>query len=48
MTFLMGAFVAAIFLMFTILLIQMNSFYQAFLVLTAIIFSTTASTSGVS
>ncbi|MGR3198778.1 MAG: efflux RND transporter permease subunit [Paracoccus sp. (in: a-proteobacteria)] len=39
MTFLMGAFVAAIFLMFTILLIQMNSFYQAFLVLTAIIFS---------
>ncbi|TJZ93936.1 efflux RND transporter permease subunit [Paracoccus gahaiensis] len=39
MTFLMGAFVAAIFLMFTILLIQMNSFFQAFLVLTAIIFS---------
>ena len=39
MTFLMGAFVAAIFLMFTILLIQMNSFYQAFLVLTAIVFS---------
>ncbi|WP_410217196.1 efflux RND transporter permease subunit [Paracoccus sp. (in: a-proteobacteria)] len=39
MTFLAGAFVAAIFLMFTILLIQMNSFYQAFLVLTAIIFS---------
>nr|WP_111300963.1 efflux RND transporter permease subunit [Paracoccus saliphilus] len=39
MTFLMGAFVAAIFLMFTILLIQMNSFYQAFLVLSAIIFS---------
>ncbi|MBM3605598.1 MAG: efflux RND transporter permease subunit [Alphaproteobacteria bacterium] len=39
MTFLMGAFVAAVFLMFTILLIQMNSFFQAFLVLTAIIFS---------
>ncbi|KJZ32930.1 acriflavin resistance protein [Paracoccus sp. S4493] len=39
MTFLMGAFVAAIFLMFTILLIQMNSFYQALLVLTAIVFS---------
>lgn len=41
MTFLMGAFVAAIFLMFTILLIQMNSFFQAGLVLTAIIFSIT-------
>ncbi|WVJ74239.1 efflux RND transporter permease subunit [Paracoccus marcusii] len=41
MTFLMGAFVAAIFLMFTILLIQMNSFYQALLVLTAIVFSIT-------
>ena len=39
MTFLMGAFVAAILLMFTILLTQMNSFYQAGLVLTAIIFS---------
>ncbi|RJE79797.1 efflux RND transporter permease subunit [Paracoccus sp. JM45] len=39
MTFLSGAFIAAIFLMFTILLIQMNSFFQAFLVLSAIIFS---------
>ncbi|MFN3277712.1 MAG: efflux RND transporter permease subunit [Paracoccus hibiscisoli] len=39
MTFLVGAFVAAIFLMFTILLTQMNSFFQAGLVLTAIIFS---------
>ncbi|WP_022707671.1 efflux RND transporter permease subunit [Paracoccus zeaxanthinifaciens] len=39
MTFLSGAFVAAIFLMFLILLIQMNSFYQAGLVLSAIIFS---------
>ncbi|MBW7056261.1 efflux RND transporter permease subunit [Paracoccus bogoriensis] len=39
MTFLVGAFFAALFLMFTILLIQMNSFYQAFLILTAIIFS---------
>lgn len=39
MTFLVGAFFVALFLMFTILLIQMNSFYQAFLILTAIIFS---------
>ncbi|TJZ85878.1 efflux RND transporter permease subunit [Paracoccus hibiscisoli] len=39
MTFLVGAFVAAILLMFTILLTQMNSFFQAGLVLTAIIFS---------
>ncbi|MDO5646502.1 efflux RND transporter permease subunit [Paracoccus sp. (in: a-proteobacteria)] len=39
MTFLMGAFVAAIFLTFMILLLQMNSFYQTFLILTAIIFS---------
>lgn len=39
MTFLVGAFLVALFLMFTILLIQMNSFYQAFLILTAIVFS---------
>ncbi|MDM7458237.1 MAG: efflux RND transporter permease subunit, partial [Paracoccus sp. (in: a-proteobacteria)] len=39
MRFLMVAFVVAVFLMFTILLTQMNSFFQAFLILTAIIFS---------
>ena len=39
MTFLVGAFVTAIFLMFTILVTQFNSFYQAFLVLSAIVFS---------
>ena len=39
MTFLVGAFATAIFLMFTILVTQFNSFYQAFLVLSAIVFS---------
>ena len=39
MTFLVGAFGTAIFLMFTILVTQFNSFYQAFLVLSAIVFS---------
>jgi multidrug efflux pump len=40
MTFLMGAFVTAIFLMALVLVIQFNSIYQATLVLSAIVFST--------
>jgi len=40
MTFLMLAFVSAIFLMTLILVTQFNSLYQAMLILTAIIFST--------
>jgi len=40
MTFLMTAFLSAIFLMTLILVTQFNSLYQAFLVLSAIIFST--------
>ncbi|MFT4727454.1 MAG: multidrug efflux pump [Granulosicoccus sp.] len=40
MTFLMMAFVSAIFLMTLILVTQFNSLYQAMLILTAIIFST--------
>lgn len=40
MTFLMGAFISAILLMALILVIQFNSIYQAFLVLSAIVFST--------
>ncbi|MES9998890.1 MAG: efflux RND transporter permease subunit [Candidatus Thiodiazotropha lotti] len=40
MTFLMGAFISAIFLMALVLVIQFNSIYQAFLVLSAIVFST--------
>lgn len=39
MTFLINAFVVAIFLMFAILLTQLNSFFQSALVLSAIIFS---------
>ena len=39
MTFLVGAFITAIFLMFVILVLQFNSFYQAFVVMSAIIFS---------
>ena len=39
MTFLSGAFVGAIFLMFLILVTQFNSFYQAFVVMSAIIIS---------
>ena len=39
MIFLMSAFVAAILLMFVILLTQFNNFYQAFVVMSAIIFS---------
>ena len=39
MTFLAGAFVTAIFLMFTILVTQFNSIYHAVLVLSAIVFS---------
>ena len=39
MTFLMGAFASAIGLMFVILLTQFNSFWQAFVVMSAIIFS---------
>ncbi len=39
MTFLIGAFVSAIGLMFLILLTQFNSFWQAFVVMSAIIFS---------
>ncbi|WCE66937.1 efflux RND transporter permease subunit [Sulfitobacter faviae] len=39
MIFLVGAFVTAIFLMFVILVIQFNSFYQAFVVMSAIVFS---------
>jgi multidrug efflux pump len=39
MVFLMSAFAAAIMLMFMILLVQFNSFYQAFVVMSAIVFS---------
>ncbi|MFG6597824.1 efflux RND transporter permease subunit, partial [Sulfitobacter sp. 1A09293] len=39
MIFLVGAFITAIFLMFVILVIQFNSFYQAFVVMSAIVFS---------
>ena len=39
MVFLVGAFVAAIVLMLVILVLQFNSFYQAFVVMSAIIFS---------
>ena len=39
MAFLVSAFVAAIVLMFMILLLQFNSFYQAFVVMSAIVFS---------
>ena len=40
MTFLLNAFITAIFLMMIVLVTQFNSFYQAFLVLSAIVFST--------
>ncbi|GGD70161.1 efflux RND transporter permease subunit [Lacimicrobium alkaliphilum] len=40
MTFLIRAFITAIFLMLMILLVQFNSWYQSLLVLSAIIFST--------
>ena len=40
MSFLVGAFATAIFLMMVILVTQFNSFYQAILVLSAIVFST--------
>ena len=40
MEFLMGAFFSAIFLMALVLVTQFNSIYQAFLVLSAIVFST--------
>lgn len=39
MIFLVGAFITAIFLMFVILVLQFNSFFQAFIVMSAIIFS---------
>jgi multidrug efflux pump len=39
MTFLVGAFAAAIFGMLVILVLQFNSFYQAFVVMSAIVFS---------
>lgn len=39
MTFLIGAFISAILLMFIILLIQFNNFYQSFIVMSAIVFS---------
>jgi multidrug efflux pump len=39
MIFLVSAFIAAVFLMFVILLVQFNSFYQALVVMSAIIFS---------
>jgi multidrug efflux pump len=39
MIFLVGAFATAIFLMFVILVLQFNNFYQAFVVMSAIIFS---------
>ena len=39
MNFLVGAFATAIFLMFVILVLQFNSFYQAFVVMSAIVFS---------
>lgn len=40
MTFLMNAFITAIFLMLMILLVQFNSWYQSILILSAIVFST--------
>jgi multidrug efflux pump len=40
MEFLIGAFISAIFLMALVLVTQFNSIYQAFLVLSAIVFST--------
>ena len=39
MQFLVGAFATAVALMFTVLVLQFNSFYQAFVVMSAIIFS---------
>jgi multidrug efflux pump len=39
MAFLTGAFTTAVFLMFVILLLQFNSLYQAFVVMSAIVFS---------
>ena len=39
MVFLVGAFISAILLMFLILLLQFNSFYQALIVMSAIVFS---------
>jgi multidrug efflux pump len=39
MIFLVGAFATAIFLMFVILVLQFNNFYQAFVVMSAIVFS---------
>ena len=39
MVFLIGAFLTAIFLMFVILVIQFNNFFQAFVVMSAIVFS---------
>jgi multidrug efflux pump len=39
MVFLVGAFGTAIFLMFLILVVQFNNFYQAFVVMSAIVFS---------
>ncbi len=39
MIFLVGAFITAIFLMFVILVLQFNNFFQAFVVMSAIIFS---------
>jgi len=39
MTFLVGAFLTAIGMMFAILVTQFNSFYQAFVVMSAIVFS---------
>ncbi len=39
-TFLVSAFVIAIFMMLMILLVQFNSWYQAFLIMSAIVFST--------
>ena len=39
MIFLMSAFIAAIALMFMILVVQFNSFYQSFVVMSAIVFS---------
>ena len=39
MIFLVGAFISAIVLMFVILLVQFNNFWQAFIVMSAIVFS---------
>ena len=39
MTFLIGAFISALFLMVVILVLQFNNFYQAFIVMSAIVFS---------